>query len=269
MTSGSDWTSILKAMWDKYKSSYYGALDGNIRAFDSPDKAEALWKSLCNDSAVFLQYLRNSTVNITIPMAVSATLKGRSFTAPAQDASSLKIFDACDSLANVEDKPTYSLCQTPGQYKHTSTERDIYVSNKDKIFSFDTEDTLRYKLCDMKAGPMNIKFRLAVYDIDADADMNPCAEGNYTDRHNRLVLLRKLIDSHEKLHQRGGLQGHRVDDAKRGLHSAANNYPPKKRHRREEKLSPETEKFTNLSVDICATWTQHCCDILILCILFS
>ncbi|KAL1485971.1 hypothetical protein MTO96_047153 [Rhipicephalus appendiculatus] len=113
--------------------------------------------STMNDSAAFLQYLSNSTVNVTIPMAVSATLKGRWFTAAAQDARSPTIFGACDSFANVEDKPTYSLC-------------------------------------DLKAGLTNIQFGLGVYDIDADADMTPCSDGNYTGRYNRLMLLRKLND---------------------------------------------------------------------------
>ncbi|KAL1485972.1 hypothetical protein MTO96_047153 [Rhipicephalus appendiculatus] len=150
--------------------------------------------STMNDSAAFLQYLSNSTVNVTIPMAVSATLKGRWFTAAAQDARSPTIFGACDSFANVEDKPTYSLCESPGQYKHTSTQQIIYITNKDKVFSFDTENTLRYKLCDLKAGLTNIQFGLGVYDIDADADMTPCSDGNYTGRYNRLMLLRKLND---------------------------------------------------------------------------
>ncbi|KAL1485970.1 hypothetical protein MTO96_047152 [Rhipicephalus appendiculatus] len=66
MTSGSDWTVILKVMWAKYKCSYYGALDGNIRAFDSPDKVEALWKPLSVSLMSFTYFSVLGLIKVTI-----------------------------------------------------------------------------------------------------------------------------------------------------------------------------------------------------------
>ncbi|XP_070379709.1 uncharacterized protein [Dermacentor albipictus] len=292
LTSGKDWVDFLKAMWNKYKCSYYGALDGNIRAFNSLDKAEAVWTPLTflrmelvkiagakdhyavvlgvtstdmdpfvkkvadhlknvngpthfviishtsyssfalppynktaahrncyilpplmyafqdafnwtffstmADSSKFLGYLRNTSVNVMIFIAVSVTLKGRWFTANAYSAHNPKLLDGCDDLDKVEDMPPYSVCQAQGTglstYKNSPNYKSVFLVNSSKVFTFEAESTLREKICDFKDGLKTAEFGLAVYDIDADSEAKPCPEVLYTGQYKRLTLLQNIHD---------------------------------------------------------------------------
>ncbi|KAL1472593.1 hypothetical protein MTO96_039228 [Rhipicephalus appendiculatus] len=189
MASGSDWTVILKVMWAKYKCSYYGALDGNIRAFDSPDKVEALWKPL--------SLLRTELVKIAGANEDYASVLG--VTSTDMDPFMKKVADNAKDVNG----PTHFVIVTHTSYSNFG----LLPYNKPGAFPCFILPPLVYShadaynksyfstmLCDLKAGLTNIQFGLGVYDIDADADMTPCSDGNYTGRYNRLMLLRKLND---------------------------------------------------------------------------
>ncbi|XP_065280073.1 uncharacterized protein [Dermacentor albipictus] len=223
LTSGKDWVDFLKAMWNKYKCSYYGALDGNIRAFNSLDKAEAVWTPLT--------FLRMELVKIAGAKDHYAVVLG--VTSTDMDPFVKKV---ADHLKNVNgpthfviiSHTSYSSFALP-PYNKTAAHRNCYIlpplmyafqdafnwtffSTMGRWFTANAysahnpklldgcddldkvEDMPPYSICDFKDGLKTAEFGLAVYDIDADSEAKPCPEVLYTGQYKRLTLLQNIHD---------------------------------------------------------------------------
>ncbi|KAK8782999.1 hypothetical protein V5799_015660 [Amblyomma americanum] len=69
---------------------------------------------------------------------------------------------------------------------HHSTQRDV--------FAYDNEEGLCAKLCKVKSKVPDVRFGIAVYDVDYDDFENECPLLNTFGSHSRLKALRKIVD---------------------------------------------------------------------------
>ncbi|KAH8037796.1 hypothetical protein HPB51_017296 [Rhipicephalus microplus] len=148
-----------------------------------------------NESSRFLKFIRNLTFNDT-PVFVSVTLKGTWYTPADPVAQNLALFLKCNAFGQTRDAPPFSLCTTnqAGTYTYDSDTLSESFVNQSMVYSIDMELSLKSKMCAYKEKVKDIRFGLAVYDIDADEKYKACDMIKYNGRYNRLVMLRKLQD---------------------------------------------------------------------------
>ncbi|XP_065279974.1 uncharacterized protein [Dermacentor albipictus] len=158
---------------------------------------ETYYTSL-EDSRDFLKILLNERVKV--PTCVSVTLKGRFFKPLDPVAQNSDLFKKCTGIKNVSDAAPSSICSSKpqGSYTYNPTYESGFFKGGGSVFTFDTEQALKSKMCAFKDQVKDLKFSFAVYDIDADEPSSPCPEVQYTGQYNRLKLLRKLSDFMEK-----------------------------------------------------------------------
>ncbi|XP_065311352.1 uncharacterized protein [Dermacentor albipictus] len=160
-----------------YNQTYYGTLE---------------------DSSKFLQILLHASQKV--PVSVSVTLKGRWFTSKAPVDENREIFKKCTKLNETTDAPPNSVCYSKpqGKYFYNKNYESAFYNESTRVFTFDTEEALRAKMCAYKERVKNLNFTFAVYDIDADKPLAACNETKYTGQYKRLRLLRKLMDFMQK-----------------------------------------------------------------------
>ncbi|XP_065280168.1 uncharacterized protein [Dermacentor albipictus] len=180
--TSTDIPSMVEKVLEDYNSShynqtYYGTLE---------------------DSSTFLQELL--TASLKVPVSVSVTLKGRWFTSNAPIEENREIFKKCAKLEETTDAPPDSVCDSniQGNYFYNKNYESAFFNDSTRVFTFDTEEALRAKMCAYKERVKNLKFSFAVYDIDADQKDTACDKVKYTGQYKRLNLLRKLINFMEK-----------------------------------------------------------------------
>ncbi|XP_070392621.1 uncharacterized protein [Dermacentor albipictus] len=83
---------------------------------------------------------------------------------------------------------------TAGQYRYDPANMCGIFSNRTHALTVETEQSLKAKLCAVKAEFIDLDYGIAVYDIDADMDDSACPKVEYTGRYKRLKLLRKIND---------------------------------------------------------------------------
>ncbi|XP_075559865.1 uncharacterized protein LOC142591422 [Dermacentor variabilis] len=150
------------------------------------------------DSSKFLQELLNASQKV--PVSVSVTLKGRWFMSRAPIDENREIFKNCTKLNETRDAPPNSVCDSmiQGKYFYNKNYKSAFFNDSTRVFTFDTEEALRAKMCAYKERVKNLKFSFAVYDIDADQSKTACDKVKYTGQYKRLNLLRKLNGFMEK-----------------------------------------------------------------------
>ncbi|XP_054925460.1 uncharacterized protein [Dermacentor andersoni] len=154
---------------------------------------ETYYTSL-EDSLNFLKILLNEPVKV--PTCVSVTLKGRFFKPLDPVDQNSDLFKTCTGIKNVSDAAPSSICSSgaQGSYTYNTTYESGFFKGGGGVFTFDTEQALKSKMCAFKDQVKDLKFSFAVYDIDADESSSPCTDVQYTGQYNRLKLLRKLSD---------------------------------------------------------------------------
>ncbi|XP_037523525.2 uncharacterized protein LOC119400533 [Rhipicephalus sanguineus] len=144
-------------------------------------------------------YLKRATVR----GLVSVTLKGRWNVLRSND--KVDFFDRCVSNPSAGSFGSYTeVCPTkcnadnPVYQLTYSTEHASVLCLSPRslgVFAYDNEDALAVKLCASKAdGFPDLKFGIAVYDIDYDDYENQCASLNRFGRHSRLKQVKKVLD---------------------------------------------------------------------------
>nr|XP_054926325.1 uncharacterized protein LOC129384745 [Dermacentor andersoni] len=140
-------------------------------------------------------YLANCKPNETreFVYAVSMTLKARWFTASG---SKVGLFEKCDNVTRTVDVNPYSVCSegARGQYRYDPAYKSGIFSNSTHALTVETEQSIKAKLCAVKAEFIDLDYGVAVYDIDADMDDSPCDKVEYTGQYKRLKLIRKIND---------------------------------------------------------------------------
>ncbi|XP_037505789.1 uncharacterized protein LOC119382129 [Rhipicephalus sanguineus] len=81
-----------------------------------------------------------------------------------------------------------------GQYRYDQKYMSGVFTNSTHALTLETEQSIKAKLCAIKAKYLNIAFGISVYDIDADMEDKSCAQVEYTGRYKRLKLLKRIRD---------------------------------------------------------------------------
>ncbi|XP_070392294.1 uncharacterized protein [Dermacentor albipictus] len=141
-------------------------------------------------------YLGNCKPNETreFVYAVSVTLKARWFT--TRNDSKAGLFEKCDNVTSAVDVNPYSVCSSGahGQYRYDPAYKSGIFSNSTHALTVETEQSIKAKLCSVKAEFIDTNYGVAVYDIDADMDKSACDKVEYTGQYKRLKLIRKIND---------------------------------------------------------------------------
>ncbi|KAL3213420.1 hypothetical protein MRX96_051691 [Rhipicephalus microplus] len=133
---------------------------------------------------------------------VSVTLKGRWNV--LRSGGKVDFFERCVSDPSANSFGSYTeVC--PGRRSGDKTVYQITYSmdhastlcnaaGSQRVFTYDNEDALAVKLCFVRNDFPDLKFGVAVYDIDYDDHENECASLNRFGRHSRLKQVKKVMD---------------------------------------------------------------------------
>ncbi|XP_075527359.1 uncharacterized protein LOC142559680 [Dermacentor variabilis] len=126
-----------------------------------------------------------------IPLAVSVTLKARWF---KSNGSNVGLFERCDNVTKVVDVHPYSVCSSgvSGEYRYDPKHMSGIFANGTHGLTVETEQSIKAKMCALRADNLDTNYGIAVYDIDADMDDGACEKVEYTGQYKRLKLLRKI-----------------------------------------------------------------------------
>ncbi|KAL3213421.1 hypothetical protein MRX96_051692 [Rhipicephalus microplus] len=138
---------------------------------------------------------------------LSVTLKGRWNV--LRSGAKADFYELCESDPSTNSFGSYTeVC--PGRRSGDKTVYQITYSmdhastlcnaaGSQRVFTYDNEDALAVKLCFVRNDFPDLKFGIAVYDIDYDDHENECASLNRFGRHSRLKQVKKVLD-YARLH---------------------------------------------------------------------
>ncbi|XP_075739443.1 uncharacterized protein LOC142784945 [Rhipicephalus microplus] len=132
--------------------------------------------------------------NLTLNYTVSITLKARWF--KASTGSKVGLLERCDNVTKTVDVDPYSVCSGPvsGRYQYDKNYMSALFTNSTHALTFETEQSIKAKLCALKSKFLKLNFGISVYDIDADMEDKSCATVQYRGRYERLKLLKRILD---------------------------------------------------------------------------
>nr|XP_050031705.2 uncharacterized protein LOC126527904 [Dermacentor andersoni] len=144
-----------------------------------------------------IRVLLSSGVNAS--MAVSVAMFGRWYKPLHPDPEvkdrpgNYSLFESCDYIPETQLGFVSKVCRDP-RYRHTFYDhalhaRVTYNKAAERLFVYDDEQSLRYKLCLSRAQYSTIKYGVAVYNLEYADDENSCGNGIYS----RLRTVRQLL----------------------------------------------------------------------------
>ncbi|KAL3210405.1 hypothetical protein MRX96_037175 [Rhipicephalus microplus] len=88
------------------------------------------------------------------------------------------------------------VCSGPvsGRYQYDKIYMSALFTNSTHALTFETEQSIKAKLCALKSKFLKLNFGISVYDIDADMEDKSCATVQYRGRYERLKLLKRILD---------------------------------------------------------------------------